>query len=92
MNSYESQFRAIVGYDYDPSEDLNETQARALSALIFSMPVTQVLRDGARVEYAGWSADQGTYLSVVVIDDHTAGMQATCKTYNHQVDDLAVGI
>jgi hypothetical protein len=92
MNSYESQFRAIVGHDYDPSEDLDAAQARALSALIFGMPMTQVLRDGARVEYAGWSVEQDTYLSVIVTDDHKAGMEAVCETYSQIASGSVAGI
>ena len=57
MNSYESQFRGIVGENYDPSQDLGAEQKRELSALIFSMPDVQITRDGIFIDYEGWNPD-----------------------------------
>ena len=79
MNSYESQFRAIVGREHKPSDELDVDQARALSALIFGMPETQVTRDGFFIHYEGWSFDQDIYLSVTVTDDHQSGTRALCE-------------
>lgn len=80
MNSFESQFRSIVGGDYDPSQELGAEQARALSALIFSMPESQVSRDGFFIEYEGWCEDQRVYLAVTVTDDHLSGIRAECES------------
>ncbi|SER57261.1 hypothetical protein [Rhizobium sp. NFR03] len=82
MNSYESQFRAIVGEDYDQTRDLGAEQARALSALIFGMPLVQVTRDGSFITYEGWSEEQGVYLSVMATYDHKGAMQAICEPHN----------
>ena len=89
MNSYESQFRAIVGEDYDPSQDIGAEQARKLSALIFGMPEVQITRDGFFIEYEGWSLDQNVYLSVMVTDDHKAGAKAICEPHNRFDDNIA---
>jgi hypothetical protein len=81
MNSYESQFLTIVGDDYDPSQDLDGAKARALTALIFGMPASQVLRDGKFIEYAGWCLDQNIYLAVTVTEDHEVGTDAFCEPH-----------
>ena len=78
MTSYEQQFRAIVGHNYTPSQELDAKQARALTALIFSMPETEVTRDGEFIEYEGWSTEEGIYLAVTVDDEHTYGADASC--------------
>jgi hypothetical protein len=76
-----SQFRAIVGDDYDPARDFDGPKARALSALIFGMPASQVLRDGNFFEYAGWCLDQNIYLAVTVTEDHEVGTDAVCEPH-----------
>lgn len=88
MNSYESQFRAIVGEDYDQSRDLGAEETRALSALIFGMPETQITRDGFFIQYEGWSIEQDIYLSVTVTDDHKSGTRALCEP-NFALGDYA---
>lgn len=91
MNSYESQFHAIVGDEYDPHHDLDEAQTRALSALIFGMAETQITRYGFFIRYAGWSFSQDIYLSVTVTDDHKSGTLALCEP-NFDIDhDIAAG-
>jgi hypothetical protein len=81
MSSYENQFRAIVGDDFDPSQHLDGAKARALTALIFGMPDSQVLRDGKFIEYAGWCLDQNIYLAVTVTEDHKVGTDAFCEPH-----------
>lgn len=78
MASFERQFRAIVGCNYTPSQELDAEQARALTALIFSMPNCEVVRDGEFIEYEGWSPEEGVYLAVTVNDQHTYGADAIC--------------
>ena len=45
MNSYESQYRPIVGYDHKPSDEMEGEQARALRAHF---------RDAGDADLAGW--------------------------------------
>lgn len=80
MDSYESQFYAIVGRNHTPSRELDAPEARALTSLIFSMPETEIVRDGEFFEYSGWSEEQNIYLAVTVSDDHTYGAEAVCCT------------
>lgn len=89
MNSYESRFRVIVGEDFDPSQDLGAEQTRALSALIFGMPETQITRDGFFIQYEGWSFDQDIFLSVNVADDHQSGTRARCEPNFGLDNDIA---
>ena len=86
MDTYESQFRAIVGHNHTPSRELDADQARALTALIFQMPETEVVRDGEFLEYSGWSAEQNVYLAVTVSDDHAYGAEAVCFALNQVTD------
>ena len=86
MDSYESQFRAIVGHNYTASRELDAEQARALTALIFGMPETEIVRDGEFLEYSGWSAEQNIYLAVTVSDDHAYGAEAVCFALDRVTD------
>ena len=86
MTSYEQQFRAIVGHNYTPNQELDAKQARALTALIFSMPESEVTRDGDFIEYEGWSAGEGIYLAVTVNDEHTYGADASCGALDRSND------
>ncbi|MFP5077406.1 hypothetical protein ACLE20_08855 [Rhizobium sp. YIM 134829] len=78
MDTFESQFYAIVGSNYTPSQELDAEQFRALTALIFGMPTVEVIRKGDLFEYEGWSPDQKIYVAVTVTSDHTFGAQALC--------------
>lgn len=86
MDTFESQFRAIVGHNYTPSQELDAQQARALTSLIFSMPETEIVRDGEFFEYSGWSAEQNIYLAVTVSDDHGYGAEAVCVPLGEVTD------
>ncbi|NHT76895.1 hypothetical protein G8E10_14230 [Rhizobiaceae bacterium CRRU44] len=83
MNSFESQFLAIVGSEYDPRKhELPPESARALSAVIFAMPDTQIIRSGQYTDYAGWSQEQSTYLAVSVDSYDGRGYNAVGASEN----------
>jgi hypothetical protein len=91
MTSHEEQFRAIVGHNHTPSRELDGDQARAISALIFSMPETQFTRDGSFIEYEGWDFEQNVYMTIIVSDDHDHGSQAFCEPLDRFDENLAAG-
>lgn len=78
MESYEQRFRAIVGHNYTPSQELDEAQSLALTALIFEMPETEIITGGEFIDYMGWSHEQNIRLSVTVSRDHRFGAEALC--------------
>ena len=79
MNHYERQFRAIVGHNYTPNQELDADQLRALTALIFGMPKCEVHSDEGTIEYHGWCFKQQIYMAVTVTRDHTHGAEAICS-------------
>ena len=79
METYESQFRAIVGHNYAPNQELDAKQSCALTALIFGMPDCEVHSDKDTIKYHGWCFQQQVYMAVTVTRDHTHGAEAICS-------------
>lgn len=83
MNSYESQFAAIIGDgEYSPRQPMPLAKSQALSAVIYNMPVSQTSKDGFFTFYEGWCPEQRTYLSVMIDQIDGTGHGAVCSNEN----------